>query len=136
LRFRLATELHSHTQSLIVWEFVMDLSFATAVRNASNAWGNNRVTDAATMAELTKRQFNQQELNKALSGPTAGQMAVIQPELARYGQVGTRLNLSPEHWGRCTLRQHRPAFPACTGNGPTLGFLREPPPCLTAFLHR
>ena len=71
----------------------MDLSFATAVRNASNAWGNNRVADAATMAELTKRHINQQELNKALSGPTAGQLAVIQPELARYGQVGTRLNL-------------------------------------------
>jgi hypothetical protein len=91
--FALQQNSYSHTQSLIVWEFVMDLSFATAVRNASNAWGNNRVTDAATMAELTKRQFNQQELNKALSGPTAGQMAVIQPELARYGQVGTRLNL-------------------------------------------
>lgn len=70
----------------------MDMSFATAVRNASNAWSQNRVADTATMVELTKRHVVQQEQSKAMA-PTASQLAVIQPELARYGQVGTRLNL-------------------------------------------
>lgn len=71
----------------------MDTSFSNAIRNATAAWGQNRVTDAATMAELTKRNVIQHELRKAPMAPTAGQLAVIQPELARYGQVGTRLNL-------------------------------------------
>lgn len=71
----------------------MDLSFAAAVRNASNAWGQNRTTDAITMAELTKMQATQQAQGKAAMSPTPGQLAIIQPELARYGQVGTKLNL-------------------------------------------
>lgn len=71
----------------------MDTSFANAIRNASTAWGQNRVADAVTMAELTKRNVVQYELGKAPMTPTVSQLAVIQPELARYGQVGTRLNI-------------------------------------------
>jgi len=71
----------------------MDISFANAVRNASQAWAQNRTTDAITMAELTRRQAVQQTQTQGTTSPTAGQLAVIQPELARYGQVGTKLNL-------------------------------------------
>lgn len=71
----------------------MDVSFANAVRNASHAWGHNRATDAATMTELTKRQALQDAQYKASAAPTASQMALIQPELARYGQMGTKLNI-------------------------------------------
>ncbi|MDR2324413.1 MAG: hypothetical protein LBE51_03270 [Acidovorax sp.] len=70
----------------------MDISFATAVRNASSAWAQGRTTDAMTMAELTKRQLNQSPAQLA-GQPTATQLAVLQPELARYGQLGTKLNL-------------------------------------------
>lgn len=71
----------------------MDLSFANAVRNASHAWAQNRVTDAMTLAELSKRQVVQDAQYKVSGLPTTSQLAIIQPELARYGQVGTKLNI-------------------------------------------
>lgn len=66
----------------------MEMTFATAVRNASQAWSQNRVTDAATMAALQRHQSA-----AALQPVTSpAQLAVLQPELARHGQLGTRLN--------------------------------------------
>lgn len=71
----------------------MDISFANAIRNASNAWGQNRPVDAMTMTALTKGQPPQASAAQTAMAPTLGQLAVIQPELARYGHVGTKLNL-------------------------------------------
>lgn len=73
----------------------MDLSFANAVRNASNAWAQNRATDALTLRELVPSYVPPQPPQQpaVATVPTAGQMAVLQPELARYGQLGTKLNL-------------------------------------------
>ncbi|WP_370678568.1 hypothetical protein [Comamonas sp. GB3 AK4-5] len=71
----------------------MDISFAAAVRNASNAWAQGRTTDAVTMAELTKRQLGNQSPAQLTGQLSASQLAVLQPELARYGQLGTKLNL-------------------------------------------
>lgn len=71
----------------------MDISFANAIRNASNAWGQNRPVDAMTMTALTKGQPPQASAAQTAMTPTLGQLAVIQPELARYGHVGTKLNL-------------------------------------------
>ena len=73
----------------------MDLSFANAVRNASNAWAQNRPTDAMTLRELAPQYIPPQQPPQSTIAivPTAGQMGILQPELARYGQLGTKLNL-------------------------------------------
>lgn len=71
----------------------MDVSFANAIRNASAAWANNRTTDVQTMQELTKRYVAPTHPVSAAATPSASHLAVIQPELARYGQVGTKLNI-------------------------------------------
>lgn len=73
----------------------MDTRYAQALRNATNAWANNRTTDALTMQELRRRQQQQAELSETqtVTAPTAAQMGVLQPELARYGNLGTKLNL-------------------------------------------
>ena len=71
----------------------MDISFANAIRNASNAWAHSHTVDVITMAALTKRQTPQASISQTTSMPTLGQLTAVQPELARYGQVGTRVNL-------------------------------------------
>lgn len=71
----------------------MEFSFAAAVHNASNAWAQGRTTDVLTMAELTKRQLGNQSPAQLAGQPSAVHLAVLQPELARYGQLGTKLNL-------------------------------------------
>lgn len=71
----------------------MDLRYTNALRNATNAWANHRTTDAVTMQDLKQRAPEQQDATKVVTAPNAAQMAVLQPELARYGHLGTRLNL-------------------------------------------
>ena len=71
----------------------MDISFAAAVRNASNAWSQSRPVDAMTLAILSRREITPQAQALADAVPSAGELAVLQPELARHGQIGTRLNL-------------------------------------------
>lgn len=72
----------------------MDARYAQALRNATNAWGNNRTTDALTMQELRRRQQHADLAEtQTVTAPTAAQMGVLQPELARYGNLGTKLNL-------------------------------------------
>ena len=72
---------------------IMDYRYATALRNATGAWSRNRTVDMLTMQEL-RRPLRIEEAETLAVTPTGvAQMEIIQPELARYGNVGTRLNL-------------------------------------------
>ena len=71
----------------------MDLRYATALRNATNAWAKNQTTDTLTLQELSRRVHMANSEAQPATVPDAGQMAVLQPELARYGNLGTKLNL-------------------------------------------
>lgn len=71
----------------------MDPRYTNALRNATNAWANNRPTDYLTMQDLKRRAPNQLEEAKIVTAPNATQTAILQPELARFGHLGTRLNL-------------------------------------------
>lgn len=73
----------------------MDLRYTNALRNATNAWSNNRPTDALTLQDLQKRAQTEQRSAVAETATTlnATQMGLLQPELARYGNLGTKLNL-------------------------------------------
>ena len=65
----------------------MDLRYATALRNATNAWAQNRVTDSLTLQELRRSPNQQQQPQRdhpATPGSAAATpMAHAQPELAR-----------------------------------------------------
>lgn len=71
----------------------MDLRYANALRNATNAWAKNRPTDTVTLQDLTRRAPEEQDITKVVTAPNSTQMAAMQPELARYGNLGSRLNL-------------------------------------------
>lgn len=71
----------------------MDIRYARALRDASTAWANNRTTDALTLQELRQRPPQDTPETKMVTAPSASQMAVLQPSLAQYGHLGTRLNL-------------------------------------------
>lgn len=71
----------------------MDIRYANALRNASAAWAKNQITDAMTMQDLQKRSSLPEAQTQAVLAPTAAQMGILQPELARYGNLGTKLNL-------------------------------------------
>ncbi|MEZ2770253.1 hypothetical protein [Comamonas jiangduensis] len=71
----------------------MDIRYANALRNATNAWSNNRTTDTITMQDLKRRAPDKQDVTQVVTAPNPTQMAAMQPELARYGNLGTRLNL-------------------------------------------
>lgn len=71
----------------------MDPRYTNALRNATNAWANNRTTDQVTMQDLKRRSPRQLEETQIVTAPNATQTAILQPELARFGHLGTRLNL-------------------------------------------
>lgn len=71
----------------------MDLRYETALRNATRAWAHNRVTDVSTMQDLQQRFRRQPSQQPAANAPSAAPAGSSQPELARYGHLGTRLNL-------------------------------------------
>lgn len=72
----------------------MDLRYSNALRNATNAWSKNRMTDPMTMQDLTRRAHLQEQGNQPVTTtPNAAQTALLQPELARFGHLGTKLNL-------------------------------------------
>lgn len=74
---------------------MMDHRYTNALRNATNAWSHNRVTDTTTMQELKRRAHAEQKSTAQETATTlnATQMGLLQPELARYGNLGTKLNL-------------------------------------------
>ena len=71
----------------------MDLRYETALRNATKAWAHNRVTDVSTMQDLQQRFRHQPSRQPAANASRPTSTAPAQPELARYGHLGTRLNL-------------------------------------------
>ena len=71
----------------------MDPRYANALRNATNAWAENRTADFLTMQELRRHGPGRLEETQIVTAPNATQTAILQPELARFGHLGTRLNL-------------------------------------------
>lgn len=68
----------------------MDITYQRALDNASRAWSQHRVADAQTVAALRR---GEREAAQSIAPPPAAQQALLQPELARFGLLGTRLNL-------------------------------------------
>lgn len=71
----------------------MDIRYATALHNAVNAWANNRPTDTLTLQELKRRRINDLEDTQVVQDTDAAQDLQIEPQLARHGNLGTRLNI-------------------------------------------
>ena len=71
----------------------MDIRYHTALRNATNAWAQNRMADTVTMQDLKHHAPQQHNPGKTAASPSASESALLQPELARYGNLGTRLNV-------------------------------------------
>lgn len=71
----------------------MDIRYAQALRDATTAWANNHTTDALTLQDLRQRAPQEAAATKMVTAPTPSQMAVLQPQLAAYGNLGTKLNL-------------------------------------------
>ena len=71
----------------------MDIRYTTALRNATAAWAKNKATDTQTMQDLQRRAHIPDVETRTVTAPNAAQMGVLQPELARYGNLGTKLNL-------------------------------------------
>ena len=67
----------------------MDIAYQRALTNASRAWSQQRVVDAQSLAVLRRGEATQEKT----TGPSPVQQALLQPELARFGVLGTRLNL-------------------------------------------
>lgn len=67
----------------------MDIVYNRALTQASRAWSQQRVVDTQTLAALRR---GEQTADKTAAA-TAAQQALLQPELARFGLLGTRLNL-------------------------------------------
>ena len=71
----------------------MDLRYATALRNATNAWAQNRPTDAFTLQELKRRRSNDLDETQIVEGKDNVNRTNQEPQLARFGNLGTRLNI-------------------------------------------
>lgn len=71
----------------------MDLRYETALRNTASAWAKSQAVDASTMQDL-KRGLQHQALERqAPVQRNTADLGAQQPELARYGTLGTQLNL-------------------------------------------
>ena len=72
----------------------MDVRYARALRDATAAGARNRTTDALTLQELRRRAPQEDAPEtKVVTAPSAAEAAALQPQLATYGNLGTRLNL-------------------------------------------
>ena len=67
----------------------MDMVYQRALNNASQAWSQQRVVDAQSLAILRRGEAQPTKV----SAPAPAQQALLQPELARFGLLGTKLNL-------------------------------------------
>lgn len=68
----------------------MDITYQRALDNASRAWSQQRVVDAQSLAVIRR---GERAAGQNAAAPAATQQALLQPELARFGLLGTRLNL-------------------------------------------
>lgn len=69
----------------------MDFRYEKALSNATRAWSQNRMTDPITLQHLKVAQ--PQTPNNLASLTQTAQGQPTQPELARFGKLGTQLNL-------------------------------------------
>lgn len=70
----------------------MDLRYETALRNATKAWAQNRVTDHATMQDLKAGVDTAPMTTTAVSPSASTANNLQQPALAQFGNLGTQLN--------------------------------------------
>ena len=72
----------------------MDLRFDTALRNASQAWAQNRTTDSMTMQHL-KRHAPEWQSTAAAPSPSSlpTHNAMPTATLSRFGTLGTKLSV-------------------------------------------
>lgn len=68
----------------------MDITYQRALDNASRAWSQQRVVDAQSLAVIRR---GERAAVQSAAAPAPAQQALLQPELARFGLLGTRLNL-------------------------------------------
>ena len=71
----------------------MDIRYANALRNATNAWAQNRMTDPLTLQELKRRKPSDLDETQVVPGTDSAQSASLEPQLTRFGSLGTRLNI-------------------------------------------
>jgi hypothetical protein len=71
----------------------MDMSYEIALRNATRAWSHNRTTDAASLRTLQRHAHGQQFQPANQPATPAPTDQAAQPTLARFGNLGTRLNV-------------------------------------------
>lgn len=68
----------------------MDITYQRALDNANRAWSQQRVVDAQSLAVIRR---GERAAAQSAAAPAPTQQALLQPELARFGLLGTRLNL-------------------------------------------
>ncbi len=73
----------------LLWTFVTPEPCAMPARPGPE----NHTTDAITLQELRRRAPQEEPAVKMVTAPSATQMALLQPQLAAYGNLGTKLNL-------------------------------------------
>lgn len=71
----------------------MDMRYETALSNAVNAWSQNRVTDPITMQNLKRNAQHERSETKRFPTVQASSSDLSQPALAKYGNLGTKLNI-------------------------------------------
>ena len=73
----------------------MDLRYTTALRNATRAWANQRAVDAVTLQTLQQPRYAHPHTRaaQAAAAPEPKPADDMQPQLARYGKLGTQLNI-------------------------------------------
>ncbi len=74
---------------------MIDVRYSRALRDASYAWSQQRTIDSLTLQELRDHptQRHAAQAQAAARTPSAAEAATQQPQLAQYGNLGTRLNL-------------------------------------------
>lgn len=80
---------------------MMDLRYSRALRDATYTWSQKRVVDNVTLenlrrgAQQTPQKSPEQpdQARRVAMSPSAAEAAVVQTQLAQYGNLGTRLNV-------------------------------------------
>lgn len=77
---------------------MLDVYYSRALRDATHSWSRQRSTDNLTLQELRgDRQPSQHEAakpqDKVNPVPGTPESGNVQPQLAQFGHLGTRLNL-------------------------------------------
>lgn len=78
---------------------MLDYRYATAFRHAANAWAHGHVTDSLAQQQMRRQRTEDAQTRAVTTAPGVRRVAkesvqaMNQPSLARFGNLGTRLNL-------------------------------------------